>query len=97
MEREVNTMAYQRRISSSVRAGPGREAQRTWWFDVPRKHGSPMRVRIIEDRADFYGAPAEYRWHVDCPHCGIGAGAGSTTSAGRAETAARHWAQDHDR
>lgn len=90
-------MAYQRRISSSVRAGPGRGAQRTWWFDVPRKHGSPMRARIVEERMDYYGAPAEYHWQVDCPHCGIAAGTGTSASAGRAETAAKQWAAAHDR
>ena len=88
-------MAYSRRISGSHPAAPGREAGRTWWFDIPRRHGSPMRVRIVEDRADFYGAPAEYRWHVDCPHCGMGAGSGTAASAARAETAAKRWADDH--
>lgn len=90
-------MAYQRRISSSRPASRDGEARRTWWFDIARKHGSPMRVRIIEDRADFTGSPAEYRWSVDCPHCGMGAGTGTSASAGRAETAAKQWAAAHDR
>lgn len=63
----------------------------TWWFDIPRRQGSPYRAEIYRD------ADGDYRWSVDCPRCGLGTGLGHEVSAQRAETAAKRWAAGHDR
>lgn len=86
-------MAYQRRIGLESR---GKAAGRSWWFDIQRRTGSPFRVRIEETPA-YMQFPAEYTWIVDCPRCGLGEGTGTVASAARAETAAKQWAQEHDR